>query len=326
MAKKHNLDELFEAAAHQFEAAFSRAGAGIRPDEIGEQRERQVRSFLREWLPPVYGVSNGYVIDANGNSSQQCDVVLYDALRCPKFLLDASSDRRMVPFGSAYGSIEVKSTLSEATFRDALQKIGGLHNMNAEPSGYYSPPEATEELDVLALESEHEAVTRYGAPKRAYVPDENWDRYRVKIVRHKRKRTDPIGVVFAYRLAKSFSFEQAHAIAKELHQVPDAIIVLREGFSFPLNGESMMRYKSISHGKPGSAFGLDNDVVNALLTGGAGDRSFGRFRQVDYFTERTSDKGFVLLYFYTRILDLLGAQTLTDWTPTDLVAMWRNRR
>ena len=52
----------------------------------GEVREEILKRFLKDYLPKKYSVSSGEIIDIEGNVSNQCDVVIYDASNCPFIL------------------------------------------------------------------------------------------------------------------------------------------------------------------------------------------------------------------------------------------------
>lgn len=316
--KKPTFENLFDTAAAEFEAAFLRGATGQRPDEVGEARERHLRDFLRDWLPAQYGVSHGYIIDINGNQSKQSDVILYDADRCPKFLLDRNSDRRLVPFADVYGTIEVKSTLSEAEFLDALEKLESVDSLEVEPSGNYVTIRSQEECQVLAIEDEYSGSSWQWSTERVNVPESNWDRYRVKIIRRPERRTPPLTIIFAYRFDSSFSFARADAILQRTKHRPDGIFVLDVGFSLFLNEDAMRRYKSLSTGRPASEFDFDSDVMFANPR-----RRGWSAASAEYLTKEDVEPKVTLLHFYAHVMDLLSAQHLTESQTTDLLAVWR---
>jgi hypothetical protein len=54
---------------------------------MGEVNEQLFIDVLRRYLPRRYGVEQGIVIDSNGNTSDQIDIVIYDhqyPLRCSR--------------------------------------------------------------------------------------------------------------------------------------------------------------------------------------------------------------------------------------------------
>lgn len=324
MKKKPTFEDLFDAAASEFEAAFLRSSTSSRPDEVGQPRELHLRRFLQEWLPSIYGVTNGYIIDVEGGISRQCDVALYDAPRCPKFLLDGASDRRLIPFPSAYGTIEVKSTLGEAELNDALEKLESVSTLKNELSGYYEIPKRPE-IQVLAVQDERATTTWRWSFERIDVPEDQWDRYRVKIIPPEKARTPPLGLIFAYKFGADLSFERAHAIIQKAKHPPDGIFVLDGGYSLLLSKEAMKRYKSLSTGKPAAAFDLDRDVLNAWFAESPFPLA-GSPPGVRYLTVYDAESKVVLLFLYSFLLDLLASQELKESAHTDMLAVWRRRQ
>lgn len=119
-----DIRTLLAAAADSMWATFKASAASSRPDHKGGPREQQVRQFLKERLPPKWGVTRGHVFFSGDTTSQEFDVIVYDALNCPSWTLDGSDDpRRLIPLEAVIGVIEVKSTLDDHTLRAAIDKI-----------------------------------------------------------------------------------------------------------------------------------------------------------------------------------------------------------
>jgi hypothetical protein len=105
---------------------FERSTSIKHPGDKGNSRENFLRKFLSEYgyLPKKYGVSSGssHVISSTGHRSSQIDLLIYDALDCPKLM--TLEDIQFFPIESVYGIIEVKSDLnSRDTLFDSLEKI-----------------------------------------------------------------------------------------------------------------------------------------------------------------------------------------------------------
>jgi hypothetical protein len=71
-------------------------------------------------------------VDVTGQTSKQCDLVVYDHLNCP--LLLAGKDYRVFPVEPVLATIEVKSVLSIAELKDAAEKIRSIKSLNREPN------------------------------------------------------------------------------------------------------------------------------------------------------------------------------------------------
>ncbi|PCE30226.1 DUF6602 domain-containing protein [Burkholderia ubonensis] len=119
-----DVRQLLRAAAASLWATFADSAAHARPDHKGGPREARVRQFLRERLPPKWGVTRGHVYYAGDATTPEFDVIVYDALNCPALPLDIGDDtRRLVPLEATLGVIEVKSTLDDRTLAAATAKL-----------------------------------------------------------------------------------------------------------------------------------------------------------------------------------------------------------
>lgn len=133
---------LLAATADSMWATFKVSAASTRPDHKGGPREQQVRQFLKERLPSKWGVTRGHVFFAGDDTSQEFDVIVYDALNCPSWTLDGSDDpRRLVPLEAVIGVIEVKSTLDDRTLKSAINKISEFDSIveNGDIDSSYRP-------------------------------------------------------------------------------------------------------------------------------------------------------------------------------------------
>ena len=78
--------------------------------ELGAAREEIVRQFLRANLPKKYEVSSGFVFDANGNISDQLDVIIADTMTCPGFA--AAGEARLYPCEAVVAVGQVKTNVT----------------------------------------------------------------------------------------------------------------------------------------------------------------------------------------------------------------------
>ena len=98
--------------------------------ERGSEREAVLKSFLSAYLPTRYGISSGEIVDYQGGTSHQCDLIIYDHYNCP--LLLAGRDVRIFPAESVLAVIEVKSVLSAKEIEDSIEKIRDLKDLTRE--------------------------------------------------------------------------------------------------------------------------------------------------------------------------------------------------
>lgn len=116
---------LLEGTAESMWATFSTSSASMRPDHKGGPREKVIREFLSQRLPTKWGVTRGHVIYSGDRTTGEFDLIVYDTNHCPSWTVDKDDDpRRLVPLEAVVGIVEVKSTLTDSTLNDALNKIG----------------------------------------------------------------------------------------------------------------------------------------------------------------------------------------------------------
>lgn len=231
--KQHSISQIFESALHDFEKALSRNSG--RPDEIGGPREKQVRDFLKIFLPEKIGVAKGYVINQGGNISKECDVVFFNKETCPRFILDVENDLRLFPIEEVYGVAEIKSTLDKDELNNAKQK---LHSVSATYSKRYDHiPDDSEEL----------------------FPHGKWN--------------EPFKIVFSYKMWKNWDdFEFLYEL-HGAHS-PDAAFILDCGAYINATDETLARRNSFTKRKTLQASTQDREVHNQIVSRFAcGDRS-----------------------------------------------------
>lgn len=135
-----DVRQLLTATATNLLATFQESAASARPDHKGNPREAHVRRFLREKLPPKWGVTRGHIFIGD-TTSAEFDVLIYDALNCPSWTLDAGEDsRRLIPLQAVIGVVEVKSTLNDVTLSEAVDKLAEFDAMivQVESKGSFS--------------------------------------------------------------------------------------------------------------------------------------------------------------------------------------------
>lgn len=84
--------------------------------------------WLNNYLPNRYKVDEAFVIDCNGNLSQQIDVVIYDCQYSP-FIFNMNKVK-YIPAESVYAVFEVKQDLSKEHLEYAGEKIASVRNLH----------------------------------------------------------------------------------------------------------------------------------------------------------------------------------------------------
>lgn len=93
----------------------------IHTGEYGMYRESVVRDFLNFIVPQRLAISNGFLMSGMDDISTQCDVIIFDSKMTPLF--QGGDKHRFFPIESVYCIGEVKSNLSRADFREAINKL-----------------------------------------------------------------------------------------------------------------------------------------------------------------------------------------------------------
>lgn len=94
----------------------------------GEINERHFIDFLRRYLPRRYEVDSAIVIDSNGRSSDQIDVVIFDNQYTPT-LLD-QKNHRFVPAEAVYAVLEVKPSINRSYVEYASDKAKSVRSLH----------------------------------------------------------------------------------------------------------------------------------------------------------------------------------------------------
>lgn len=97
------------------------------PTAKGDGTELHWLEMLQRRLPARYRAERAFVIDADGNRSQQIDIVIHDRQFCP-MLLDTGGGIH-IPAESLYAVLEVKQNLSKQQIDYAGEKIASVRRL-----------------------------------------------------------------------------------------------------------------------------------------------------------------------------------------------------
>jgi len=94
--------------------------------ELGSTREELIRGILERFVPSIYEIGTGQIVDSVGTYSKQIDVVI--ARRdVPRLLLPSGAKVFLVE--SVVAAIEVKTELNSKTLREALDNCASVRNL-----------------------------------------------------------------------------------------------------------------------------------------------------------------------------------------------------
>lgn len=124
---KTNLKNLFEAQQNQMIATAGIAEGINHPVVSGDVKENHWQRILDSYLPKRYQVEKAIVVDVEGETSDQIDIVIFDRQYTP-FLLNVDG-AKYVPAEGVYAVFEVKPEISLKNIEYAGQKVFSVRKL-----------------------------------------------------------------------------------------------------------------------------------------------------------------------------------------------------
>jgi hypothetical protein len=129
MDKTFNPSEYVTSLALELVDNFARANRGTTPHLVGSAKEKAVRDKLASLLPSFVGVGTGCIIDTFGNTSKQCDLVIYEKDFCPIFSINDNPDSTYFPCESVIAIGEIKTSLNTEQLTDSFSKVKSVKSL-----------------------------------------------------------------------------------------------------------------------------------------------------------------------------------------------------
>lgn len=101
----------------------------------GDATEDSWLTFFRTYLPKRYKSDKAIVIDHEGNTSDQIDIVIYDRQYCPMVFKKDSA--MYIPAESVYAIFEVKQVLNASYLTYASDKAKSVRNLKRTSADIY---------------------------------------------------------------------------------------------------------------------------------------------------------------------------------------------
>lgn len=93
--------------------------------EYGEYRERVLLRLLKSILPARFDIGSGFIVNASGKVSTQCDLIIYDKNEMPT--LESDYGQRFFPVEAVIGVGEVKSKIDRVSkLNEYLEKLSSV--------------------------------------------------------------------------------------------------------------------------------------------------------------------------------------------------------
>ena len=128
MDKTFNISSYFEILAKDLVNAFDKAGKTTHPQSVGSGREKSVKDQLQRLLPAGVGIGSGFVIDSYGNTSKQCDIIVFEKEFSLKF---SPNDDDMYTYYNCENVIAVGQVKSVASIKEIKESIENLKSVKS---------------------------------------------------------------------------------------------------------------------------------------------------------------------------------------------------
>lgn len=134
MSNKIDISELFKGLQNQMVAQLNTNREFIEhPGSKGDSLENAWIDWLRKYLPNRYCVDKAIVIDHEGNTSQQIDIVIYDNWFTP-FIFNQNGFY-YIPAEGVYAVFEVKPDI-DGNIEYAAEKIESVRKLKREAASF----------------------------------------------------------------------------------------------------------------------------------------------------------------------------------------------
>lgn len=128
MNKKINIEKLFNALDEEMRLKLSSKIDQIyHPTAKGNEAELNWIGLLRNYLPERYKVDNGFVVDSEGNISDQIDIIIYDRHFTP--FIFRGENIVYIPAEGVYAVFEVKPNFDMGNYKYATAKLKSVREL-----------------------------------------------------------------------------------------------------------------------------------------------------------------------------------------------------
>jgi hypothetical protein len=124
-----SLEKLLHGLHDDIHNRLSTARSTIQhPGAKGDASEKIWLQLLQSYLPKRYQAEKAFVVDSEGNFSQQIDVVIFDRQYSP-FIFDFEGEK-IVPAESVYAVFEAKQAINADYVKYAQEKVGSVRKLH----------------------------------------------------------------------------------------------------------------------------------------------------------------------------------------------------
>ena len=124
---KVDIKELFKLKQKQMLASFGLNIGFEHAPTKGDATEEEWRKWFNDNFPKRYCAEKAFVIDYEGNCSDQMDIVIYDTHFSP--IIFENNGQKYIPAESVYAVFEVKQDLSKEQLIYCKNKISSVKSL-----------------------------------------------------------------------------------------------------------------------------------------------------------------------------------------------------
>lgn len=129
MEERFDSKEYIKNLGEELINDFIKAGKATHPCAVGTNREKALMNKLKSILPHGIGVGSGFVIDSLGNTSSQCDLIIYEEEFALKFIINENDTYAYYNCESVIAVGEIKSDASIADVEDSFRKLKKIREL-----------------------------------------------------------------------------------------------------------------------------------------------------------------------------------------------------
>lgn len=125
------MSQYFDNVAQQLHSRIQQAKVFITRHNAttGALAEAVLREFLQDHLPRGVSVEEGFIIDAEGGLSKQCDIIIYDSHHYAPFY--RAGQVVVVPAEAVIAVIEVKTSINKTRFNEVIRYFASFAQFQA---------------------------------------------------------------------------------------------------------------------------------------------------------------------------------------------------
>ena len=129
MEERFDSKEYIKILGEELVNDFIKAGKTTHTCAVGSGREKALMNKLKSILPHGIGVGSGFVIDSFGNTSSQCDLIIYEEEFALKFIINNDDTYAYYNCESVIAVGEIKSDASIVDIEDSFKKLKKIREL-----------------------------------------------------------------------------------------------------------------------------------------------------------------------------------------------------